>query len=80
MERFLAKQSAELGRKIPVLSDQEWETREAYDWPGNIRELENLARKIVVLARAASRQAERDLILKALERTHWNRKRATRDL
>jgi transcriptional regulator with PAS, ATPase and Fis domain len=49
MERFLAKQSAELGREIPILSDQEWETLEAYDWPGNIRELENLARKIVVL-------------------------------
>lgn len=31
-------------------------------------------------ARAASRQAERELILKALERTHWNRKRAAQDL
>jgi two-component system response regulator AtoC len=30
--------------------------------------------------RAASRQAERELILKALERTHWNRKRAAREL
>jgi DNA-binding NtrC family response regulator len=55
MERFLAKQSAELGRKIPVLSNQEWETREAYDWPANIRELENLARKIVVLGMPARR-------------------------
>lgn len=31
-------------------------------------------------ARTASRKAERDLIAKALERTHWNRKRAARDL
>lgn len=31
-------------------------------------------------ARAASRQAERELILKALERTRWNRKRAAREL
>jgi two-component system, NtrC family, response regulator AtoC len=31
-------------------------------------------------SRAASRQAERELILKALEKTHWNRKRAARDL
>jgi two-component system, NtrC family, response regulator AtoC len=30
--------------------------------------------------RAASRQAERELILKVLERTHWNRKRAARQL
>jgi two-component system response regulator AtoC len=31
-------------------------------------------------ARAASRQAERTMILNQLERTHWNRKRAAREL
>jgi DNA-binding NtrC family response regulator len=31
-------------------------------------------------ARAASRQAERGLILEALGRTRWNRKRAAREL
>lgn len=31
-------------------------------------------------ARAASREAERELILKALGRTHWNRKRAAQEL
>lgn len=33
-----------------------------------------------VAARAASKEAERELILRALERTHWNRKRAAHDL
>ncbi len=33
-----------------------------------------------IAARAASREAERDLILKALARTRWNRKRAAQDL
>lgn len=33
-----------------------------------------------VAARTASRKAERDLIAKALERTHWNRKRAAQEL
>jgi two-component system response regulator AtoC len=95
-----------------------------HSWPGNIRELENVARKIVALgdehlathdlsiedgakapnplpgaskisdngdspaparslkeaARAASRVAERAMILNQLERTHWNRKRAAREL
>jgi two-component system response regulator AtoC len=32
------------------------------------------------VSRAASHQAERELILKALHRTHWNRKRAAREL
>ncbi len=112
MEYFLAKHGAELGREVPIVSEREMEFLETYGWPGNIRELENLARKIAVLgdtgkavndlwnrpktgpalpaeaqssslkaaARAASRQAERDLISQALERTRWNRKRAARDL
>jgi two-component system response regulator AtoC len=28
----------------------------------------------------AARQAERELILRALDRTHWNRKRAAKEL
>jgi two-component system response regulator AtoC len=38
------------------------------------------ARSLKLAARAASREAERELILKALERTRWNRKRAAREL
>ncbi|MGH9555215.1 MAG: helix-turn-helix domain-containing protein, partial [Terriglobales bacterium] len=81
-------------------------------WPGNLRELEDVMKKIVALgteetmladlrngngrarngngngevlslkqaARAASRLAERELILKVLARTHWNRKRAAQEL
>ena len=83
-----------------------------YSWPGNIRELENVVKKIVALndedlalselvrtpnatmsrcrrrtdrslkvaSKAASREAERELILKALGRTRWNRKRAAQEL
>src|SRR6266853_6260969 len=114
MEYFLEKHAAEVGKRIPVLSADEEELLRSYDWPGNIRELANLARKMVALgqsraamtelkrpepvrsnraeypsgaslslkgvAKEASRLAERDLILRALERTHWNRKRAAREL
>jgi two-component system response regulator AtoC len=112
LEYFLAKHTSELKRQAPGLSSQELELLTTYEWPGNIRELGNLARKMVALgsaktvlaeletadsgvmkvpsspktsslkdaARAASRQAERQLILKALERTHWNRKRAAQEL
>lgn len=111
MEHFLARY-ARPGQRIPVLNDAEMSLLRTHDWPGNVREFENLARKIAVLsdarkaldgfqpvakaesrvredpqkfslkvaARAASRQTERELILKALEKTHWNRKRAARDL
>jgi two-component system, NtrC family, response regulator AtoC len=37
-------------------------------------------RSLKAAARSASREAERELILKALERTKWNRKRAAQEL
>jgi two-component system response regulator AtoC len=37
-------------------------------------------RSLKAASRAASRQAERELILQTLERTHWNRKRAAEAL
>jgi len=109
---FLARYAALFGRPKPVLSAQEMRALKEYDWPGNIRELENAMKKAVVLggevfqiveagampgdapapaletatvslkdaARAASRRAERELILKALARTRWNRKRAAMEL
>jgi two-component system response regulator AtoC len=112
LEYFVAKHSNELKKNAPELSSDARELLVSYDWPGNIRELENVAKKIVavgdaelalddlratratvritgesvsisslkVAARAASRRAERELILKALEQTHWNRKRAAREL
>jgi two-component system, NtrC family, response regulator AtoC len=112
LECFLAKYAGELKKTAPVLSNEMMELLASYGWPGNIRELENVAKKIVAVgdahialedlraaplglppmdggprvtslklaARAASRRTERELILKALERTHWNRKRAAQEL
>lgn len=110
---FLREFSLELKRPRPELSHEEMETLMLHNWPGNIRELKNLAKMRVVLghahlvqgelrpsspagqaptegrmvtsslkmaARAASRQTERELILKTLERTRWNRKRAAQEL
>lgn len=109
---FQMRYAAELKREAAALSDEAMEILTAHDWPGNIRELENVVKKMVILgdtkmalrdlgagamkqaktnggahcsslkvaARAASRRMERELILQALERTHWNRKRAAQEL
>lgn len=109
---FLVRYSEITRRPPPSLNSRALQVLMDYPWPGNIRELESLARKIVVFgdvqaaleelknlqaggttripieknaplkvaARAASKEAERELILRALERTHWNRKRAAHDL
>ena len=113
VDHFLKRHAAELKRTPPELNAETMEVLLSYHWPGNIRELENVARKMVALgethlaisdlrvsrvvphqgetspgrlsslkvaARAASRQTEKELILQALERTKWNRKRAAREL
>jgi two-component system response regulator AtoC len=112
VEHFLIRY-AKLFRRAPMtLSDTTMRSLTEHSWPGNIRELENVVKKIVALdseelaisdlrvrpmeyrvaetkssscslkatARAASQQAERELILQTLERTHWNRKRAAEAL
>lgn len=110
-EFFLTKHGALLRRPRPTLSSRTRDALSNYSWPGNIRELENVVKKIVALneslaiseleqsrtigasagppqptcslkaaSRAASREAERELILKALSRTRWNRKRAAQEL
>jgi DNA-binding NtrC family response regulator len=112
LDYFVNKHSALLNKVAPAVTEKAFQNLSAYHWPGNIRELENLARKLVVFgdvqialndlqiaafgsyapvgpaqggslkvaARAASKKAERELIMQALERTRWNRKRAAREL
>ncbi len=112
LDYFLGKYSNSLKKSAPYLTEDIIRALSSLSWPGNIRELENLARKMVVFgdaqiamkdfewsaapkqspqlanqatslkvaARAASVKAERELILQALDRTHWNRKRAAREL
>jgi two-component system response regulator AtoC len=114
VEHMLTKHAAQMGRQRPVLSPRTLRVFLEYSWPGNIRELENVVKKIIALgdeqlavtelgatrrdaavaedvpelrgyslkaaARAASREAEREMILKALARTRWNRKRAAQEL
>jgi two-component system response regulator AtoC len=111
-EYFLDKYSHMVKKNAPCLTEEVLQVLSSLPWPGNIRELENLIRKMIVFgdiqvamkdfeyprtekpglpaqvqitslkvaARAASERAERELILQALERTHWNRKRAAREL
>jgi two-component system response regulator AtoC len=124
LEFFFKKYASLFERPEPKVSESTLNLLMRHGWPGNIRELENTARKIVALgdenlathdltaesgakspedfpgalkvseigysrvpsgslkeaARAASRVAERAMILSQLERTHWNRKRAAREL
>jgi len=110
LDFFLSKYAASYQRSIPPLSAKINQLFLEYTWPGNLRELEDAARAIVVLgdealamgglkslllksgrangekvslkevAKAASREAEKELILKVLNRMRWNRRKAALEL
>ena len=103
-EHFLMKYAVQYNKPHAELCPETMHLLMDYDWPGNIRELEALIRRVVVLgseapirraitqtiaaappaappnyslkdiSRTAAREAERELIFKMLQQTHWNRK------
>jgi DNA-binding NtrC family response regulator len=111
-ELLLTKHSTLQGRARPQLDSEDVSLLQEWSWPGNIRELENVIKQIVIVSdpksvlfdllaapkghgshppaangpalkaatRAASRRVEEQLILDALTKTRWNRKRAAQDL
>lgn len=50
VEHFLRKFSRETGVEKKDISDEAMDTLQAYSWKGNIRELENLIERVLVLA------------------------------
>ena len=50
VEFFLRRISSENNRSTPMLVRQAYEKILGYDWPGNIRELENIIRRAVTLS------------------------------
>lgn len=111
MAFFLKVHAESLGCAPVVLQAKTLQILMQHSWPGNLGELEEVAKTILLsgeqsalaglngvatgsvgvggfsavlslkeAVRSASRQVERELILKTLARTRWNRKRAAREL
>jgi len=115
VEYFLDKFGKKYGRKVPPLSETTMKAFSEHHWVGNVRELENVIQRLVVLGneeaiveeltpvpkedpitekkkklvppkktwpslrevhQEAIKKAESEMILKALELTNWNRKKA----
>ena len=50
---FLRESSSELGKPAPVLTDRAIDAIKAHTWPGNVGELENVARQLVATSDAS---------------------------
>ncbi len=46
---FLDHICKDMNRKVPEITDKAWHIIETYNWPGNIRELQNLLERIMIL-------------------------------
>jgi DNA-binding NtrC family response regulator len=53
LQHFAAKSARKLGRTLHGISPKFIERASAYDWPGNIRELENLVERAMILSSGA---------------------------
>ncbi|WAC02315.1 hypothetical protein N7U66_00715 [Lacinutrix neustonica] len=50
MEHFIDKFNKSYGKNIKYIADEAMSKLKAYDWPGNIRELENLIERASILS------------------------------
>jgi formate hydrogenlyase transcriptional activator len=84
---FVQKYAERMSKRVPRISERAMETLQHYWWPGNIRELQNVIERAVILTKSDVLQfpalpshqplpvtlaeAERDHILNALQKTNW---------
>jgi len=61
VEYFLEKHGKKCGKKIPGVRPEVLDTLKVYSWPGNIRELENLVERFVVLGKDGAEITNEDV-------------------
>lgn len=49
INHFREKFAKDMGRPVPLFSDEALRQLMAYHWPGNVRELENMVQKLVLM-------------------------------
>jgi formate hydrogenlyase transcriptional activator len=58
-------------KTIHWISSSALKALERYDWPGNIRELQNVIERAVVLSTGSVLQVPLDSLIEALKRAGW---------
>ena len=59
---FLSRFARRFGRQVETISTETMDRLMSYSWPGNIRELQNVIERAVILSRGSALELERDLL------------------
>ncbi|MCG8608020.1 sigma 54-interacting transcriptional regulator [bacterium] len=70
INHFVNKYGAKLGKKISQVPQKVMETLQAYHFPGNVRELENIIERAIILAKGETLQLDESLELLKNPSTH----------
>jgi len=62
VQYFLAKFNARVGKRIETVGDEAMARLSSYPWPGNIRELENVIERAVILSRGSELEVSPGLL------------------
>ena len=62
MRSLIDKYSARIGKRVEKVTDETMQRLVAYRWPGNIRELENVLERAVILTMGPTLEIEVDLL------------------
>src|SRR5439155_512695 len=60
---FLSRFAKRFGRQVATIASETMDRLVSYPWPGNIRELQNVIERAVVLSRGPTLELDRDLLL-----------------
>lgn len=74
---FIQKHSARMGQKIESIEPDTLKQLTAYDWPGNIRELQNVIERALILATGTELRIEPEVLIPALPQSFGNDCNAT---
>jgi formate hydrogenlyase transcriptional activator len=51
VRHFVDKHAARMGKRVDIISDETMTTLQNWKWPGNIRELENMVERMIILSK-----------------------------
>ena len=72
VDHFLRKHAQRAGKQIEGIDTGTWQALQAYDWPGNVQELENTIERAVVLSTGPMITLRNLSVLTAVASHPWN--------